>query len=86
MGKNKEHVPLRMCISCGTRKDKKKLIRLLLDANGVLIRDDVGKECGRGAYVCSSDVCWEMLKKGNRLCRAFSRAGPIVFHADLEFK
>ncbi len=86
MEKNKEHVPLRTCISCGTKKDKDKLIRLVVDANGVLIRDDMGKECGRGAYVCPTRSCWEKLQKGNRLCRAFRRTTPIVFYKDLEYK
>ena len=84
MGKNKGHVPLRTCISCGMKKDKEKLIRLVVDGNGILIWDDKGKENGRGAYACPTTACWERLKKGNRLNRAFRRAGPVVFHNDLE--
>ena len=85
MRKNKGHVPLRTCISCGIKKDKGKLIRLVVDGNGILIWDDKGKERGRGAYVCPTTACWERLKKGNRLNRAFRRADPIAFHDNLEY-
>lgn len=85
MGMNKAHVPIRTCISCGTKKDKKALVRLVLDSSGLLIRDDQGKELGRGVYVCSEKSCWERLKKGNRLGKAFKR-GSIAFHPNLGFK
>ena len=85
MGKNKKHVALRTCISCGVKKDKEKLIRLVVDGNGTLIWDDKGKESGRGAYVCPTNACWEQLKKGNRINRAFRRADPVIFPNDLEY-
>ncbi len=78
-------MPIRTCISCGSKKDKKKLNRLSLDAGGFLIRDDKGKVPGRGAYVCDDKSCWEKLKKGNRLARVFRR-GSIGFHPDLMFE
>lgn len=84
MSRSKFHVPIRTCISCGTKKDKKDLNRLSLDARGFLIRDDKGKVPGRGAYVCDDKSCWEKLNKGNRLARAFRR-GSKDFHPDSIF-
>lgn len=81
----KNHVPVRTCISCGTKRDKKELIRLMLDGQGLLVLDD-GKGRGRGAYVCKNSSCLENLKKGNRLSRSFRRQGPIDFHPGLRFE
>jgi predicted RNA-binding protein YlxR (DUF448 family) len=78
MGKDKRHIPIRTCVSCGAKRNKKELIRLVLDAQGVVIRDDSGKNEGRGAYVCKSKSCWEKLRKGNLLNRAFRKEGPIL--------
>jgi|GEM_PF-616695 len=85
MGKDKRHIPIRTCISCGAKRTKKELIRLVLDAQGVVIRDDSGKNDGRGAYVCRSKSCWERLRKGSLLNRAFRKEGPIVVHVNATF-
>jgi predicted RNA-binding protein YlxR (DUF448 family) len=74
MGKGKGHIPMRTCISCGTKRRKKELIRLRLSGQGLLIRDDVGEGHGRGAYVCSSKACWESLVKGRRVNGNFKGA------------
>ncbi len=84
MSRSKSHVPIRTCISCGTKNDKKHLNRLSLDARGLLTNDDKGKLPGRGAYVCDDKLCWEKLKKGNRLGKVFRR-GSIDFHPDFIF-
>jgi len=78
MGKDKRHIPIRTCVSCGARRNKKELIRLVLDTQGVVIRDDSGKKKGRGAYVCKRKSCWEKLGKCSLLNRAFKKEGPIV--------
>ena len=80
MGKDKGHIPIRTCVSCGAKRNKKELIRLVLDAQGVVIRDESGKGEGRGAYVCKSKYCWESLRRGSRFNRAFKKEGPIVVH------
>jgi hypothetical protein len=83
MVRGKEHIPIRTCISCGVKRNKNELIRLILDTKGVVRRDDFGKRHGsRGAYVCPNKFCWENLRKGKRLNRAFKKNGPIDFHID----
>ncbi len=74
MKKAKDHVPIRTCISCRTKKEKQGLIRLMLDSQGFLVRDVKGKGQGRGAYVCPDKSCLKILEKGNRLNRAFRRS------------
>ena len=82
MGRNKGHSPVRTCISCGAKRGKNELVRLILDARGFVVRDDLGKKRGRGAYVCGNGLCVEKLKTGNRLKRAFRKEGPLSLHPE----
>jgi len=86
MGKDKGHIPIRTCVSCGAKRNKKELIRLVLDAQGVIIGYDSGKGEGRGAYVCMSKSCWESLRKGRLLNRAFRKEGPMVLNVGCHFQ
>ena len=45
-------IPQRSCIGCGTKKDKKDLIRIVRTPDGDIVLDRTGKKAGRGAYVC----------------------------------
>lgn len=56
-------VPIRMCLSCRERKEKKSLIRLVRTLQGTLEIDPTGKKAGRGAYVCPSRACVERLER-----------------------
>ncbi len=82
MGRSKGHIPIRTCISCGAKRGKKELIRLILDARGLVVRDESGKGRGRGAYVCPNNHCLEKLETGNRLKRAFRNQGTLSLHPE----
>jgi predicted RNA-binding protein YlxR (DUF448 family) len=71
VGKGKGHIPLRTCISCGEKKIKKELIRLALDRNFQVIKNDSGKKQGRGAYVCRRAQCLKQLSNHKRLNKIF---------------
>ncbi len=71
MSRNRGHTPIRTCICCGARREKRDLIRLVLDMNGDVVRNHPGK--GRGAYVCGNDKGFSALKAGKGLNRAFKR-------------
>lgn len=60
VGQNRDGkpVPLRMCIVCRARSDKRTLTRLVNTGQGVYI-DPTGKRNGRGAYLCGNRSCWE---------------------------
>jgi predicted RNA-binding protein YlxR (DUF448 family) len=83
MGKAKGHVPMRTCISCGTKQAKRELIRLVLNGGGQVIRDDQGKAQGRGAYVCKSRSCLEKLTIKRRLGRRFRTGKSITISPDM---
>ncbi len=76
------HIPLRTCISCREKRSKKELLRLVLNAGGMVVWDEYGKGPGRGAYVCQMKSCLEKMEKGNRLNRAFRKKGPLTLRED----
>lgn len=84
MGKSKGHIPLRTCISCGQKRNKKEFIRLAVDPNNQVVRDDLRKKPGRGAYICQSDSCLNKLSKHKRLNRVFRRDENITLSSDLK--
>jgi len=62
-----KYPPQRTCIACRQVREKKTLIRLVRTENGVAEIDIFGKKPGRGAYLCSNKLCWELALKKNRL-------------------
>ena len=64
-------IPQRMCVACREKKDKKALIRVVKDKDGVISLDFTGKAAGRGAYICNDINCIQKLVKGKSLNKAF---------------
>lgn len=62
-----KYPPQRTCIACRQVKEKKTLIRIVRTENGIAEIDMLGNKPGRGAYLCSDKVCWELALKKNRL-------------------
>jgi predicted RNA-binding protein YlxR (DUF448 family) len=69
--KGNVHIPIRTCISCGSKRAKCLLVRLALDNENRLIKDGAAGIKGRGAYVCDMRSCVEQLLKNKRLNRQF---------------
>ena len=82
MGSVRGHIPIRTCICCGVKRNKRELIRLVVAPDGVVGRDDRGKGQGRGAYVCRNEDCLSVLKKGKGLSRAFRRKVSIPVYCE----
>lgn len=61
----------RMCMGCNTKKDKRELIRIVINKDGEISIDKTGKLSGRGAYICDSIECLERIIKSNRLEKVF---------------
>ena len=71
MEKNQKYVPLRRCMACNEQKEKKDLLRIVRNKEGILEIDLSGKKNGRGAYVCSNEECLKKLAKNRILNKAF---------------
>ncbi len=61
----------RMCIGCNEKKDKRELIRIVLNKQGKISIDKTGKLDGRGAYICDNIDCLEKAIKNKKLERTF---------------
>ncbi len=64
-------VPQRSCMGCNEKKDKKDLIRIVKNKEGIINIDKTGKLEGRGAYICDNIECLEKVIKSKRLERVF---------------
>lgn len=62
-------IPQRSCMGCNEKKDKKALIRIVKNKEGIINIDKTGKLEGRGAYICDSIECLEKVIKTKRLER-----------------
>ena len=58
-------------MGCNSKKDKKDLIRIVKNKEGVISIDKTGKANGRGAYICNNISCLEKAVKSKRLERVF---------------
>ncbi len=68
-------VPLRRCTGCGEMKPKPMLVRIVHGEDGSYAIDLVGKQPGRGAYICRSGECLAKAAKNKGLERSFK--GPV---------
>lgn len=57
-------------MGCNSQKDKKELIRIVKNKEGIISIDRTGKAQGRGAYICDNVECLEKVIKSKRLERA----------------
>lgn len=64
-----KNLPQRTCMGCNSRKDKKDLIRIVKNKEGIISIDKTGKANGRGAYICNNVECLEKVVKSKRLER-----------------
>ncbi len=64
-------IPMRQCIGCRERKEKKNLIRMVRTPEGEVLADESGRKNGRGAYLCRDLRCLEKAVKSGALNRAF---------------
>jgi hypothetical protein len=71
-----KHVPIRTCVACRTPGDKRGLLRVIRQPDGVVAFDPTGKSNGRGAYVCASVVCIAQAQKQKKLDRSLKAVVP----------
>ena len=63
------HIPIRSCVVCRRRQEKRQLTRIVMVAEGI-VRDLSGKLDGRGAYLCADATCWQRAASSDLLARA----------------
>ena len=63
-------IPQRSCVVCRTQKNKNELLRIVKNKENEIKIDTIGKEPGRGAYICYSEQCLEKAIKAKKLEKA----------------
>lgn len=66
-------LPLRLCIGCNAMKNKKEMIRIVKNEDGISL-DKTGRKNGRGAYLCDDIECLQKAIKSRGLERSFKQA------------
>ena len=66
----RNHIPIRTCIGCGLKGNKREFIRLVKTGSGSVSIDIEEFLPGRGVYLCRTLVCLGKAFNGNRLERS----------------
>lgn len=77
-------VPMRMCVGCRTRADKRSLLRVVRTPAQEVVLDPTGKKAGRGAYICPRVECLRKALKSRALERALGMSLTPEVVAGLE--
>ena len=65
-----KNIPQRTCSVCRTQKNKNELLRIVKNKDNIIKVDEIGKQSGRGAYICYDMNCLEKAQKSKRLDKA----------------
>ncbi len=69
-------IPMRQCMGCRERMDKRSLIRVVRGTDGSVSLDFSGKAAGRGAYICPRAECLKKAQKAKSLDRSLEVSIP----------
>ncbi len=75
---------MRTCAGCRTAKEKKELIRIVRRPDGTVCVDRVGRENGRGTYICPDAACLAKARKSKSIERSLSVPIPDPVYEELE--
>jgi len=73
----RKQVSLRTCVACRSSFPKRSLFRIVAVPEQGLVVDATGKQAGRGAYLCSEQVCWQKALAVNNNMLAHALRRPI---------
>ncbi len=77
-------IPMRQCMGCRERKNKRDMIRVVRTTDGTVSLDFSGKLSGRGAYVCPDMECLKKCRKTRSLERCLEAAIADAVYDRLE--
>jgi uncharacterized protein len=71
-----DHVPTRSCAVCRTTRPKREMTRLVRTVDGSVVRDETGRQPGRGTYICHDPACRDPITAAGAIKRALG-AEPV---------
>ncbi len=69
-------IPMRQCMGCRERREKRQMIRVVRCTDGTVSLDFSGKLNGRGAYICPNLECLKKAQKSKALDRSLEVTIP----------
>ena len=80
--KKSKHIPIRTCVACGGKKNKKEMLRVVKSEDSALF-DEKQRESGRGFYICKDLKCIKKKKKNKRNALDAESAEHLKKHLDV---
>ncbi len=77
-------IPMRQCMGCRERREKRALIRVVRTTEGQITLNFSGKLNGRGAYLCPDAECLKKARKSKALERSLETPIPEEVYIRLE--
>ncbi|NMA66716.1 MAG: YlxR family protein [Clostridiaceae bacterium] len=77
-------IPMRRCVGCREKKEKRGLLRIVRDNMGEIFVDPTGKKNGRGAYICRDMDCFTQARKVRALNQEFSCEIPEEVYEEIQ--
>lgn len=77
-------IPMRKCVGCNEKREKKELIRVLKTPEETILLDATGRQNGRGAYLCRNTECFRKAVRSKGLERSLGTAIPADVIETLE--
>ncbi len=77
-------IPMRQCLGCNEHKPKRELLRVVRNPQGEISLDFVGKQSGRGAYICKDIKCLRRARKSRRIDKSLDCTIPDAVYDAME--
>ncbi len=77
-------IPLRTCVVSGEKLDKRDLLRIVKNKDGLVFVDETGKMNGRGAYIKKDKQILQLAKNKNSLGRKLECEIPEEIYEEIE--
>ncbi len=84
MVKKTRKLPLRVCVGCKEKKNKKELVRIVKTPEGTIEVDFAGKKAGRGAYICPQEKCLDIAIKKKSLEKSLKQSLTQIILEELK--
>ncbi len=76
-------IPERKCKGCNEKFPKKELLRIVRTPDGEIVIDTVGKQNGRGVYICKNPDCFKKVRKGDKLSQNLEVKVPETVYNEI---
>lgn len=77
------HIPIRQCVVCRRKRNKRSLVRIVKSAHSGILVDDRQVLPGRGLYVCRTAECFQEFRNKNMLKTIWNCTVLPDFYTDL---